>query len=124
MGAGLVLGSLTAIESRHARMVACALLLSYASLPTSSRLEIIFSVLDINSDTDFPAITKCLFQSHEHSPHKFFNLVPVHVNYIHDREEAIKEAAKRLKLWHSAHQTGHWLNMVDRETGKAADPSV
>lgn len=83
------------------------------------------TISEINPDVDFPAIARCLFESHEHPPQEFFHLwFPIHGDDEQAREAAINEAATRLKHWHTGDPTGHWLKVVDTSTGKLAGASL
>ncbi|KAI0531705.1 acyl-CoA N-acyltransferase [Xylaria digitata] len=76
---------------------------------------------EIDPETDFPALAKCLFESYEDPPQKFFHVFfPIHGTGDEARNEAIKEAADRLKLWHTHDPSSYWQKVVDEETGKIA----
>ncbi|KAI8630811.1 acyl-CoA N-acyltransferase [Xylariaceae sp. FL1651] len=75
----------------------------------------------IDPEVDFPALARCLFESYENPPQKFFHVFfPIHGTGDEAREEAIEEAAARLKLWHTHDPTSYWQKVVDTETGKIA----
>ncbi|TGJ78981.1 hypothetical protein E0Z10_g9780 [Xylaria hypoxylon] len=76
---------------------------------------------EIDPENDFPALAKCLFESYEDPPQKFFHVFfPIHGTGDEARKEAIKEAADRLKLWHTYDPSSYWQKVVDEETGKIA----
>ncbi|KAI0173196.1 acyl-CoA N-acyltransferase [Hypoxylon sp. FL1284] len=76
---------------------------------------------EINADVDFPALARCLFESYEDPPQRFFHVFfPIHGSGEQAREDAIKEAADRLKLWHTHDPSSYWNKVVDTETGKIA----
>lgn len=80
---------------------------------------------EIDSEKDFPAIARCLFESYEDPPQKFFHVFfPTHGTGEQAREEAVEEAAARLKLWHTHDPTSYWQKVVDTETGKIAGGSL
>ncbi|KAI1149591.1 acyl-CoA N-acyltransferase [Nemania diffusa] len=82
-------------------------------------------VQDIDTEVDFPALARCLFESYEDPPQKFFHIFfPIHGTDDEAREEAIKEAAERLKLWHTQDPTSYWQKVVDTSTGKIAGGAV
>jgi hypothetical protein len=73
---------------------------------------------DVNTEEDFPAIARCMFESYE-NPHQPLIQIwfPIHGNDHEAREDAIREAADRLKRWHAQDATSHWHKIVD-ESGK------
>ncbi|KAK5625796.1 hypothetical protein RRF57_001512 [Xylaria bambusicola] len=76
---------------------------------------------EIDPEKDFPALARCLFESYEDPPQKFFHVFfPIHGTGSEAREEAIKEAADRLKLWHTHDPSSYWQKVVDESTGKIA----
>ncbi|KAI0433181.1 acyl-CoA N-acyltransferase [Xylaria sp. FL1042] len=76
---------------------------------------------EIDPEKDFPALARCLFESYEDPPQKFFHVFfPIHGTGDEAREDAIKEAADRLKLWHTHDPSSYWQKVVDEETGKIA----
>ncbi|KAI1110228.1 acyl-CoA N-acyltransferase [Nemania sp. NC0429] len=78
-------------------------------------------VQNIDPEVDFPAIARCLFESYEDPPQNFFHIsFPINGTSNEAREEAIKEAAERLKQWHTDDPTSHWQKVVDADTGKVA----
>ncbi|RWA11667.1 hypothetical protein EKO27_g3424 [Xylaria grammica] len=80
-----------------------------------------FKIQDIDPEVDFPALTRCFFESYEDPPQKFFHVFfPTHGTGIEAREEALIEASERLKLWHTHDPTSRWQKIVDTETGRIA----
>ncbi|KAI1445422.1 acyl-CoA N-acyltransferase [Annulohypoxylon stygium] len=76
---------------------------------------------EIDPETDFPALARCLFESYEDPPQKFFHVFfPTHEAGDKTREDAIEEAATRLKLWHTHDPSSYWQKLVDTDTGKIA----
>jgi hypothetical protein len=76
---------------------------------------------EIDADIDFPALARCLFESHEDPPQKFFHIFfPIHGTSNEAREVAIDEAATRLKLWHVQDPSSYWQKIVESETGRIA----
>lgn len=76
---------------------------------------------EIDKDTDFPALARCLFEAHEDPPQKFFHVFfPILGSNTEAREAAINEGAERLKLWHTEDPTSSWRKVVDTETGQIA----
>ncbi|KAI0469303.1 acyl-CoA N-acyltransferase [Xylaria cf. heliscus] len=74
---------------------------------------------DIDPNVDFPALARCLFESYEDPPQKFFHVFfPTFGEGESAREEAIDEAATRLKLWHTHDPSSYWQKAVDEESGK------
>ncbi|KAK8052417.1 hypothetical protein PG993_003802, partial [Apiospora rasikravindrae] len=63
----------------------------------------------VDPAVDFPALTRCLFDSYETPPQPFFHIFfPLHSNNNktqESREKAIAEAATRLKLWQEHDKT-------------------
>ncbi|KAF7908455.1 uncharacterized protein EAF01_004210 [Botrytis porri] len=56
----------------------------------------------IDSEVDFPALARCLFESYESPSQKFSHIFfPIHGTSDIAHEDAINEAATRLKLWHT-----------------------
>ncbi|TGO17540.1 hypothetical protein BTUL_0016g00030 [Botrytis tulipae] len=75
----------------------------------------------IDFEVDFPALTRCLFESYESPLQKFFHLwFPIHGTSDNAREDAINEAATRLKLWHTHDPSSYWQKVVDTENGRIA----
>lgn len=73
---------------------------------------------EIDPEVDFPGLTRCLFESHEDPPQKFFHIFfPIHGNTAEAREAAIDEGAVRLKLWYTEDPTSSWQKVVDTDTG-------
>ncbi|KAH8652627.1 acyl-CoA N-acyltransferase [Tricladium varicosporioides] len=76
---------------------------------------------EIEPETDFPALARCMFESYEDPPQKFFHVFfPTHGIGEKARENAIHEAATRLKLWHTHDPSSYWQKVVDTETDKIA----
>lgn len=76
----------------------------------------------IDDDSDFPALARCMFETYEDPPQRFFHLFfPVlGLGDAEAREAAIDEAAQRLKSWHVQDPAVSWRKVVDTETGKIA----
>lgn len=80
---------------------------------------------EIDQEVDFPAIARCMFESYEDPPQKFFHVFfPTHGTGSEAREAAIDEAATRLKLWHTHDPSSYWQKVVDTETGKIVGGSL
>lgn len=80
---------------------------------------------DIDPEADFNAISRCLFESHEDPPQKFFHLwFPIHGNDEQAREKAIEEGAIRLKRWHTEDPSSNWRKVVDTESGRIAGAAL
>ncbi|KAI0384886.1 acyl-CoA N-acyltransferase [Hypomontagnella monticulosa] len=80
---------------------------------------------EINADVDFPALARCLFESYEDPPQKFFHVFfPIHGTGEAAREAAIDEAATRLKSWHTHDPSSYWNKVVDTETGRIAGAAL
>ncbi|KAI1361536.1 acyl-CoA N-acyltransferase [Xylaria arbuscula] len=80
---------------------------------------------EIDPEKDFPELARCLFESYEDPPQNFFHVFfPIHGTGAEAREEAIKEAADRLKLWHTHDPSSYWQKVVDESTGKIAGGSL
>ncbi|KAI1500855.1 acyl-CoA N-acyltransferase [Biscogniauxia marginata] len=76
---------------------------------------------ELNAETDFPAIARCLFESYEDPPQKFFHVFfPIHGVGGKAREEAIDECAVRLKQWHTHDPSSYWQKVIDTKTGRIA----
>lgn len=76
---------------------------------------------EINPEADFPALARCMFDSYEKPPQKFFHVFfPTHGSGNEAREAAIDEAAARLKLWHTHDPSSYWQKVVDTDTGNIA----
>lgn len=76
---------------------------------------------EIDPEVDFPMLARCLFESYEDPPQHFFHMFfPIHGTGHEHREEAIKEAADRLKLWHTQDSSSYWQKVVDTSSGKIA----
>ncbi|TVY40860.1 hypothetical protein LOCC1_G005186 [Lachnellula occidentalis] len=75
----------------------------------------------IDPETDFPSLARCLFDSHEDPPQRFFHVFfPIHGEGDKAREDAINEGATRLKLWHTQDPASYWQKVVDTKTGRVA----
>ncbi|KAJ8067125.1 hypothetical protein OCU04_004500 [Sclerotinia nivalis] len=75
----------------------------------------------VDPEVDFPAIARGMFDSYENPPQRFFHVFfPIHGTSEEARENAIDEAATRLKLWHTHDPSSYWQKVVDTETGKIA----
>ncbi|KAK8128866.1 hypothetical protein PG984_009974 [Apiospora sp. TS-2023a] len=76
----------------------------------------------IDPAVDYPALARCLFESYEDPPQRFFHVwFPTHGDGgAEAREAAIAECAARLKLWQDEDSTMHWQKVVDTETGRIA----
>lgn len=73
---------------------------------------------DVNPETDFPKLARCLLEAYEDPYQRFLHvLLPVHGPGPEAREAAIQEAAERLQLWHSLDPASHWQKMVEVDTG-------
>ncbi|KAI0457284.1 acyl-CoA N-acyltransferase [Xylaria acuta] len=76
---------------------------------------------EIDPEVDFAALSRCLFESYEDPPQKFFHIFfPIHGTGYERREEAIKEAAERLKSWYTHDSSSYWQKVVDTTSGKIA----
>lgn len=76
---------------------------------------------ETNTETDFPALARCLFDTYEDPPQKFFHVFfPIHGSDDEAREAATDEAATRLKDWHTHNPSRYWQKVVDTDTGKIA----
>ncbi|KAH8779968.1 hypothetical protein F5883DRAFT_540965 [Diaporthe sp. PMI_573] len=85
----------------------------------------ILKLQEIDQEVDFHAISRCLFESHEDPPQKFFHLwFPIHGNDEQARENAIEEGATRLKLWHTEDPSSNWRKVVDTESGRIAGAAL
>jgi hypothetical protein len=74
---------------------------------------------EIDPEKDFPGLARCMFETYEDPPQKFFHIFfPIHGTGDEAREAAIKEAADRLKLWHTHDPSSYWQKVVEEETGK------
>jgi len=74
---------------------------------------------EIDPEKDFPALARCMFESYEDPPQKFFHVFfPIHGSGHEAREAAIQECAERLKLWHTQDPSSYWQKVVDKKTGK------
>lgn len=85
----------------------------------------VLKLQEIDPEADFCAISRCLFESHEDPPQKFFHLwFPIHGNDEQARENAIEEGAARLKSWHRDDPSSNWRKVVDTESGKVAGAAL
>ncbi|TVY64368.1 hypothetical protein LSUE1_G007924 [Lachnellula suecica] len=85
----------------------------------------VLKLQDIDPERDFPALARCLFESHETPPQGFFHVFfPINGEGDRAREDAIAEAAMRLKLWYTQDPTSKWLKVVDTETGRIAGAAI
>ncbi|RYO78152.1 hypothetical protein DL766_009344 [Monosporascus sp. MC13-8B] len=76
---------------------------------------------ELDQDKDFPAIARCMFESYEDPPQKFFHVFfPTHGEGADARGAAIDEAATRLKTWHTHDPSSYWQKVVDTDTGNIA----
>ncbi len=76
---------------------------------------------ELDEDKDFNAIARCMFESYEDPPQKFFHVFfPTHGEGVSAREAAIDEAATRLKTWHTHDPSSIWQKVVDTDTGNIA----
>ncbi|KAI0189468.1 hypothetical protein F4808DRAFT_465907 [Astrocystis sublimbata] len=76
-------------------------------------------LLEIDRKTDFPALARCMFESHEVPEQKFFQAFFPYGKGEQAREKAIAECATRLASWHED-PTSYWQKMVDTDTGRIA----
>ncbi|KAH9894585.1 acyl-CoA N-acyltransferase [Xylariomycetidae sp. FL2044] len=87
-----------------------------------------FEFRAFNPETDFPGISRCMFESHETPPQKFFHAYfPIHGEEEGDhqaREDAIAEGTARLAAWFAEDPTSHWEIVVDTSTGRLAGCSL
>ncbi|KAK7955820.1 GNAT family acetyltransferase [Apiospora aurea] len=79
----------------------------------------------VDREADFPSLARRLFESYEVLPQPFFHIFfPIHNTTTNNpqnaREEAIAEAAARLKLWLEHDKSMSWQKVVDTETGRIA----
>lgn len=73
----------------------------------------------VDFEVDFPALARCLFESYESPLQTFFHLwFPIHGTSDNAREDAIDEAATRLKQWHTHDPSSYWQKVVDTENGR------
>ncbi|KAI1412052.1 acyl-CoA N-acyltransferase [Hypoxylon sp. FL1857] len=76
---------------------------------------------EVNTETDFPALAKCLYESYEEPPQEFFHAwFPIFGTDEKARKESLEEAATRLADWHSHDPSSYWQKVVDTETGNVA----
>ncbi|TGJ81244.1 hypothetical protein E0Z10_g7523 [Xylaria hypoxylon] len=75
----------------------------------------------LDAEVDFPALTKCLFESYDNPLQNFVNV------YFAPRgedetahEERLKEASNRFADWHANDPSSYWQKVVDTETGEIA----
>ncbi|KAI5861912.1 hypothetical protein GGS23DRAFT_611052 [Durotheca rogersii] len=80
---------------------------------------------EIDPNVDFPALARCLFESYEDPPQKFFHVFfPIHGQGAAAREAAIEEAATRLRAWHAGDPSSRWNKVVDTATGRLAGAAL
>lgn len=84
---------------------------------------------DVDRDTNFSALARCLFEGYEDPPQPFFHAwFPIFGPSLQDREASLTEAANRLRDWNNdqpiTHQTSVWKKVVDTETGVIAGASL
>jgi hypothetical protein len=80
-----------------------------------------FDLQDIDPETDFPVLARCLLEAYEDPPQRFLHIFfPVNGPGAEAREAAIQEAAARLKSWHTHDPSSYWQKVVDTETGNLA----
>lgn len=85
----------------------------------------VLKLQDVDAETDFHAISRCLFESHEDPPQKFFHLwFPIHGDDSQAREDAIEEGAIRLKRWHTEDPSSNWKKVVDTGSGRIAGAAL
>lgn len=86
---------------------------------SGSSLIMPYELQMIDPACDFPALARCLFESHESPKQDFFHVwFPIHGDGEEAREESIREAADRLATWHNEDPTSHWQKIVETDTGK------
>ncbi|PSN60878.1 hypothetical protein BS50DRAFT_625569 [Corynespora cassiicola Philippines] len=74
---------------------------------------------ELDPEQDFLQVAQCLFESYEDPPQKFFHvLFPIHGEGNDARNDAIKEAAERLYLWHVNDPESYWQVVVDTDNGE------
>ncbi|KAI1357839.1 acyl-CoA N-acyltransferase [Xylaria arbuscula] len=83
-------------------------------------------LVELDATTDFPAIARCMFESHEVPEQKFFEaFFPTLGDGGHQaREDAIAECATRLASWHAEDPTSYWQKVVDTDTGRIAGAAL
>ncbi|KAI1875933.1 uncharacterized protein JN550_001429 [Neoarthrinium moseri] len=82
-------------------------------------------LLEIDPETDFPDISRCMFESHETPVQPFFQaFFPTHGHGDQAREDAIAEGAARLRSWHTEDPTSYWQKVVDTSTGQIAGAAL
>ncbi|KAI0484976.1 acyl-CoA N-acyltransferase [Xylariaceae sp. FL0804] len=82
-------------------------------------------LVEVDPKTDFPAISRCMFESHEIPAQDFFHACfPIHGSGAQAREDAIAEGAVRLQSWHTENPTSHWNKVVDTDTGRLVGASL
>ncbi|KAF2175457.1 hypothetical protein K469DRAFT_702208 [Zopfia rhizophila CBS 207.26] len=78
-----------------------------------------YELKEVDPETDFPEIARCLFESYEDPPQKFFSVFfPIHGTGDEARREALEEAAQRLHFWHVNDPSSYWQKVVDTDSSK------
>lgn len=99
--------------------------LSYTSYTSQPVSKMALKLQEIDPETDFHELSRCLFEAHEDPLQKFFHLwFPIHGSGEQARESAIKEGATRLKRWHTEDPSSNWRKVVDTQSGKIAGASL
>lgn len=71
------------------------------------------------SESDFPELITCMWESYESPPQDLFRLFcPILGAGPDARAESIKESTERFCSWHVSDPTSYWHKVVDIETGK------
>ncbi|KAI1178273.1 hypothetical protein F4777DRAFT_111075 [Nemania sp. FL0916] len=90
-------------------------------------------LLEVDQNTDFPALADCMFDSHEVPPQPFFQaFFPYNSStspssspaWSKTRAEAIEECGTRLYAWHTSDPTSYWQKVVDEENGRIAGAAL
>ena len=82
-------------------------------------------LLEVDPETDFAAISRCMFESHEKPEQKFFQAYfPTHGSSPQAREDAIAEGATRLCSWSSEDPTSYWQKVIDTDAGRVAGAAL
>jgi GNAT superfamily N-acetyltransferase len=80
---------------------------------------------EIDTEVDFPALAKCLYESYEDPLQQFFYVwFPIFGDGEAARKESLDEAATRLAKWHAEDPSSYWQKVVDTETGKIAGAAL
>lgn len=78
-----------------------------------------FQLQEIDPDSDFPELVRCILDAYEEPPQRFLHiLLPINGPGPEAREAAIEEASERLKMWHTHDPSSYWQKVVDVESGK------